>query len=153
MKKFFACICMIFTLVFGVVTVAPAAVYADNNSNTTDNCDGNGSAFFSLKPWYAGVTESVNGNCEVKSPDKGDGEGFAKFIWTIVLNILYDLTVMAGYLTIIMVAWGGYLYMFSSGMADRAEKGKKTLTAAFIGLAIAMLASVILNTISVILIG
>ena len=103
-----------------------------------------------MKPWYAGLTD---GDCEIKGPDSGDGEGFAKFIWGIVLNILYDLSVIVGYLTIIMVAWGGYLYMFSRGMPDRAEKGKKTLIAAFVGLAIAMLASVILNTISTILIG
>lgn len=115
-----------------------------------DSCGGDGSAFFSLKPWYAGLLDD---NCEVKGPEKGDGEGFAKFVWSIVLNILYDLSVIVGYLTIIMVAFGGYLYMFSSGMPDRAEKGKKTLVAAVIGLLIAMLASVILNTISLILIG
>ena len=66
---------------------------------------------------------------------------------------MYDISILIGYIAIIMVAWGGYLYMFSRGLPDRAERGKKTLLAAGAGLAISMLASVIMNTVVVILTG
>ena len=139
MKKIFTLILVVLATFIGVNTLTPAPVYAADCTST---------AFFALKPWYEGVTD---GNCEVKI-DKLDGDAAAKFVWTIVLNILYDISVLVGYITIVMIAWGGYLYMFSRGMPDRAEKGKKTLIAAVIGLAVAMLASVIMNTISAILI-
>ena len=107
---------------------------------------GGSSPLFGLRPWYEGITESQNGKCEIKFPD-GDAENMAQFVWAIVLNVLYDVSVLVGYIAIIMIAWGGYLYMFSRGMPDRAERGKKTLIAAIAGLAISMLASVIMNTI------
>ena len=41
--------------------------------------------------------------------------------------------------------------MFSRGLPDRAERGKKTLIAATVGLLISIFASVIMNTIMTIL--
>ena len=120
--------------------LVPANVMADDNSG---GC-GDTQAFFSLRPWYYGLTESINGKCEVKKPES---DKLPQFVWSIVLNVLYDVMIMVGYVAIVMIAWGGYLYMFSRGMPDRAERGKKTLIAAIAGLAIAMLASVIMNTI------
>lgn len=126
----------------GVNTLTPAGAYAADCDST--------SAFFSLRPWYAGLTDGDN--CEVKIDSiSRDGNQLSKVIWGIVLNILYDISVLIGYISIVMIAWGGYLYMFSRGLPDRAERGKKTLIAAIAGLAIAMLASVILNTIVTIL--
>ena len=111
---------------------------------------GNGSAFFALKPWYEGLTTTIKDRCEIRWPDSGE---IPKFVWTVVLNILYDISMLVGYITVIMVAWGGYLYMFSRGEPARAEKGKKTITTAMVGLVIAMLAGVIMNTIAAILTG
>lgn len=119
--------------------------------NGYDESCSNNSAFFSLKPWYAGLTVKINGKCEIGAPASKDQ--IPAYVWTIVLNILFDISVLVGYIAILMVAWGGYLYMFSRGMPDRAERGKKTLIAAFAGLGVAMLASVIMNTIVVILTG
>ena len=122
----------------------PAYVFAEDSGG---GC-GNSAAFFSLRPWYYGLTTTVNGKCEVSQPKSDD---LPKFVWSIVLNILYDIMIMVGYVAIIMIAWGGYLYMFSRGLPDRAERGKKTLIAAIAGLAVAMLASVIMNTLVTIL--
>ena len=138
MKKILTYFSLVLALAFGAVTVAPNVALAE------DGGCGNSSAFFSLRPWYYGLTETINGKCEVKKPD---GNGLPKFVWSIVLNILYDVMTMVGYIAIVMIAWGGYLYMFSRGMPDRAERGKKTLIAAIAGLAVAMLASVIMNTV------
>ena len=137
MKKILAYFSIVLTLAFGAVTVAPNVAFADGEC-------GNSNAFFSLRPWYQGWTEMINGKCEIKKPA---GSELPKFVWSIVLNILYDVMTMVGYIAIVMIAWGGYLYMFSRGMPDRAERGKKTLIAAIAGLAIAMLASVIMNTV------
>ena len=127
-------------MVMGVNMAMPQVVMADNNSSSC----GDTQAFFALRPWYYGLTEEINGKCEIKKPDS---DSIPQFVWSIVLNILTDVMIMVGYVAIIMIAWGGYLYMFSRGMPDRAERGKKTLIAAVAGLAIAMLASVIMNTI------
>ena len=123
----------------GMVFLTPANVMAEGDDD--GGCDS--SAFFSLRPWYYGQTEVINGVCEIKKPS---GDGLPQFVWSIVLNILYDVMVMVGYIAVVMIAWGGYLYMFSRGLPDRAERGKKTLIAAVAGLAIAMLSSVIMNT-------
>ena len=142
MKKILVYFSVVLSMLIGVGALAPASVMADDN-NSGGGC-GDTQAFFSLRPWYYGLTESINGKCEIKKPS---GDGLPQFVWAIVLNILYDVMIMVGYVAIIMIAWGGYLYMFSRGLPDRAERGKKTLIAAVAGLAIAMLASVIMNTI------
>ena len=142
MKKIFVYFSVIVAMMVGMVGLAPENIYADDNSNSGNSCDSS-SAFFSLRPWYHGLTTTINGKCEIAKPD---GDGLPQFVWAIVLNILYDVMIMVGYIAIVMIAWGGYLYMFSRGMPDRAERGKKTLIAAVAGLAVAMLASVIMNT-------
>lgn len=159
MKKFLISLAIIMTGLFGVFSATSTPVYAEGEGG---GCEPGSTVFFALKPWYHNLT---NSDCSIKNPselkpDKEDTEGkndkdstgMATFIWTIVLNILYDISVLVGYFTILMIAWGGYLYMFSRGDVGKAEKGKKTLISAVIGLVIAMLASVIMNTISVILI-
>ena len=74
-------------------------------------------------------------------------------IWTIAFNVLTDIGIIATYLVIGYVIYGGYLYMFSAGEAAKVAAGKKTLTQAFIGLAIVMLASVIVNAIRIAILG
>lgn len=72
---------------------------------------------------------------------------------TIASNILTDITVIAAYLVLGYVIYGGYLYMFSSGDPGKAAAGKKTLQHAFIGLAITMSAYTIFSGIRIALIG
>ncbi|MBQ3326044.1 hypothetical protein IJG79_02790 [Candidatus Saccharibacteria bacterium] len=159
MKKILICFAIMMASLFGFTSATSASVYAVNGEGGAADgeggaCEPGSSVFFALKPWYHNLT---NSDCSIKNPadltkGSGDSSGIATFVWTIVLNILYDISVLVGYFTIIMIAWGGYLYMFSRGDVGRAEKGKKTLISAVVGLAIAMLASVIMNTISAILI-
>ena len=154
MKKFLISLAIIMTGLFGVFFATSTPVHAEGEGGS---CEPGSTVFFALKPWYHNLT---NSDCSIKNPselkpdgqDNKDSTGMATFIWTIVLNILYDISVLVGYFTILMIAWGGYLYMFSRGDVGRAEKGKKTLISAVIGLVIAMLASVIMNTISAIII-
>lgn len=114
--------------VFTVVSImSPTSVYADVMPCTP--------APLGLNPWY----------CNVQTP--WDDSNLTSNIWLIVANVLTDIGVIAAYLVVGYVIYGGYLYMFSSGDPGKAMNGKKTLTRAFIGLAIVMLSNVILNTI------
>ena len=73
--------------------------------------------------------------------------------YAIASNIAIDISVIAAYLVIGYVIYGGYLYMFASGDTGKLAAGKKTLTHAFIGLAIVGLVNVILNSIHIALLG
>ena len=88
----------------------------------------------------------VSWNCHVNINNE---ESLKSGIWTIVANVLTDLTVIAAYLVIGYVIYGGYQYMLSNGDPGKVANGKKTLVQAFIGLAIVILSNVILNTIRI----
>ena len=74
-------------------------------------------------------------------------------IWMIATNVAVDIAVIATYLIIGYVIYGGYLYTFSGGDPNKVATGKKTLTQAFIGLAITMCASIIMGAIRIALVG
>ena len=101
--------------------------------------------FLGFRPWYADLCSGG----EIQQPS-GDDE-LARFIWTIVLNILFDITLAVGYLAVGFIVYGGFLYITSQGDPGKALKGKKTLTSAVIGTMIAMLASIAVNTVQVVL--
>ena len=71
----------------------------------------------------------------------------------IALNISDIISGIAIYLLVGFVIYGGYLYIFSSGDPAKSTSGKKTLTNAFIGLAIVTLAKIIFSSISIALTG
>lgn len=71
----------------------------------------------------------------------------------IATNILNIITVIASYLVIGYIIYGGYLYMFSNGDTGKVATGKKALNQAFIGLAITLSATVILSSIRIALVG
>lgn len=127
----------------GMAVLAPESVGALGDKN----CGVNGVLGF--KPWYAGLCKE--GTTEIATPAQGDEVGLARFVWTIVLNVLVDLTVVIGYLALGFVIYGGYLYIMSQGDPGRAMRGKKTLMNAIIGTVIALSASVAVNTVRVIL--
>lgn len=107
---------------------------------STNSCGGD---FLGFKPWYDGLCEGG----EIKTINKGDEQALTQFVWRIVLNVIFDLTLAIGYIAVAMVIYGGYLYMMSQGDPGKAAKGKKTLTSAIIGVVIAIGASVIVNTV------
>lgn len=111
------------------------------------DCD---SSFLGMRPWYytdgSGSGVKICENGDIKSPT--DGDQLPAFIWTIALNVLFDLFLALGYLAMGFVIYGGYQYIMSQGDPAKAMRGKKTLTNAVIGTVIAMGATVIVNTIS-----
>lgn len=128
----------------GVVSepVHAVEVTAGGNNNCTSTPLG-------FRPWYYGDTLCENGN--IKMPAKGDESALTTFIWAIVLNISFDLSLAVGYLAVAMVIYGGYMYIMAQGDPSKAAKGQHTLTSAVIGVVIAMGASVIVNTLQIVL--
>ena len=94
--------------------------------------------FLGMTSWDCNIAEQVTSDDQLKNN-----------IWTIAANIATDITVIAAYLIIGYVIYGGYLYTFSGGDPGKVATGKKALTQAFIGLAIVMSANVILNSIRI----
>lgn len=94
--------------------------------------------FLGMTSWDCNIVEQVISDDQLKNN-----------IWTIAANIATDITVIAAYLIIGYVIYGGYLYTFSGGDPGKVATGKKAITQAFIGLAIVMSANVILNSIRI----
>lgn len=105
--------------------------------------------FLGFKPWYDGLCAGNSRGDEIQQPSNNDE--VVTFVWTIILNILFDLTLAIGYIALALIIYGGYLYIMSQGDPVRIAKGKKTLTSAVIGVVIAMTASIIVNTLTFVL--
>ena len=92
--------------------------------------------FLGMTSWDCGIVSNPSNQDELASN-----------IVIIASNVFKDITVIAGYLTLAFIIYGGFLYMFSSGDSGKAANSRKVLTRAFIGLAIILLSNVILNSI------
>jgi hypothetical protein len=148
MKKIASFIIATFLGALVTVTAFPAG---DTYAGTCEK------TFLGMRPWYMGLTEEKADTtgattCVIKSPS-GDGASMAEFTWKIILNLASDVTLMAGYVAIIFVIWGGYKYIMSNGEPGNVATAKKTITNALIGLVIAILSTVIVNTIIVVING
>ena len=88
----------------------------------------------------------ISWDCNVEI---NDYESLKTGAWIIASNVLKDLVVAAAYLILAYVIYGGYQYIFSSGEPNKMASGKKTLTNGFIGLAIVLTASIIVNAVRV----
>lgn len=147
MKKFIKKISILSVIILAlsaasVMVAAPS--FADNDPiysgrETEDNPEACPD-FLGLTSWDCGVS--------IK-----DEESLKAGIWQIAANIAVDITVIAAYLVLGYVIYGGYQYTLSGGDPNKVATGKKTLFQAFIGLAIVLLASAIMNTIRFVLLG
>lgn len=145
MKKILS---FIFAIMLGATVTA--AAFPVGNASALD-CE---KTFLGLRPWYMNLTDTVTvktddnkegkETCIIKSPEVA---GEAKFVWTIILNISADLSLIVGYVALIFLIYGGFKYILSTGEPQGVSTAKKTITNALIGLAISILATVIVNTI------
>lgn len=144
MKKIATFLLMVVAM-FGVVMAPATNTFADDGNP----CE---KRFMGMRPWYQGLTSQVKASdgsmsCVIKDP----GDNLASFVWTIVLNISADLSMMIGYASLIFIIYGGFRYMMSNGDSGQVASAKKTIVNAVIGLIIGVLATVIVNTILVVL--
>lgn len=134
LKKIFVPLTIISFLCLSISTPVFAARAFDGRDG--EECPPN---FLGLTSWDCGVNIS-------------DENSLKTGIWQIVANIATDITVIAAYLVLGYVIYGGYLYSFSGGDPGKVATGKKTLVQAFIGLAIVMSANLIMGTIRILLV-
>lgn len=126
-------LCAIVLSTFATINyIASPMAFAENFQTNRANCE----EFLGLTAWDCNVIIS-------------DQDSLVTGIWTIAANVAKDIAVIAAYLVLGYVIYGGYLYTMSGGDPGKVATGKKTLTQAFIGLAIAMLANIIVNTIRI----
>lgn len=109
---------------------------------TAGDCGG---TFLGFKPWHEGLCSGG----EITQPNGEDG--LKTFVWIIVLNIIFDLSLAIGYIAVAMVIYGGYMYIMSQGDPGKMAKAKKSLMNAIIGTILAMGATVIVNTLKLVL--
>lgn len=125
----------------GVAWAAPS----DASASGSNNCE---HSILGLRPWYAGL--DMEDGCTIASPSENE---LPAFVWKIVLNVLTDAFMVAGYVAVGFVVFGGYKYLMSGGEPSKVAQGKQTITNAIVGLIIAMLATLITNLAIMILNG
>lgn len=149
MKKI---VSLVLTLILGI-TITTAALPANTYALSASDCE---KSFLGLRPWYSGLSEVKKDStgretCVIKSPGEIDADNAqASYFWTIVLNISADVSLLVGYVALIFLIYGGYKYILSTGEPGKVAMAKTIITNALIGLAIAILATVIVNTILVV---
>ena len=65
----------------------------------------------------------------------------------LIVNVIRLMLLFAGAIAVVFVIIGGYQYLVSAGNEEVAEKGKKTLINAIIGIVVVVLAYAIINVI------
>lgn len=60
-----------------------------------------------------------------------------------IIKFLFQISIAIG---VLMMVWGGIQMMIAGGSEEKVGKGKKTITAAFIGMVIALAAWIIVGT-------
>lgn len=129
--------------VFSIVSsslILSAPTYADCREAT-----------LGIPHWYRGLVDKSS--CEIDPKKISDGQGLKSGTVTIVLNVAEILTRLAAISAVALIIYSGFVYITSIGISQKVESAKKTLTNAVIGLAISILATVIVNSLFNILRG
>lgn len=71
----------------------------------------------------------------------------ARTVGEVIVAIINTLLGLLFALVVLMVIYGGFLYVTAGGADDRTKKGKKVITQALIGMAIVVLAYVLVSTV------
>ena len=105
-----------------------------------------------LRPWYRGLVTrdgTKDNQCRIGTIAE-DGNGNTKvapFVWVIILNLMYDASLLSSLVATGFIVWGGYKYITSEGDPSKVMTGKKIITGAVIGLILTVSASMIADTI------
>ncbi len=138
LKKMVVAVAVMLAAATAVGTMQSAPAYANDNEMGSDaRCS---QLFLGMTPWDCHIQEWKEDTLTTN-------------VVTIATNILGDMLVIATYLAVGFTVYGGYLYMFSSGDVAKVQNGKKTLTRAFIGVAIVGLAKLIVDAMYVAFMG
>jgi hypothetical protein len=114
---------------------------------TAKDC-GKGNSFFGIPPWYKYLQFDAANNCDLqfKLDTNGDGKIDAsdnsfKVVWLIALAVVEALLVLAGFVAVAFVIYGGFKFITSQGVPDKIAKARTTILNALVGVVIAILGS------------
>lgn len=144
MKRFIQTWLAAFIFVAGVggtvaTVAAPTSVYAAPECEKT---------LLSIPPWYRNLTGAFP-DCNILSPTDDPYKGdIAKYIWTIVLNVIEIMLHLVAYITVGFIIYGGFKYMLSAGSADGMSKAKTTIMNAVIGLVLSIVSIAIVKVVA-----
>ena len=145
----------LFAGLFGFLIASPLAIVASPETThaapvVNKICESR--AFLGLPPWYRGLTKNDSvGDCVIMSPDEVNTSADEKvddltvFIWKIVLNVIEIALILAGWIALFFILYGGFLFITGGGNASQIEKARKSIFNAVIGLVISMGAIAITN--------
>ena len=90
-----------------------------------------------------------NGLCIPESPIKGSADSLvsSSSIMEVILKVLKMLLTIVGIIAVLLVIVGGFQYITAAGNEEQAEKGKKAIFNALIGLVVVILSYAIVNII------
>lgn len=129
---------------FIMLMAAPVATLAIPQSVAAagPNCE---RTFLGMPPWYRGLVDPADPNCDIKPPEKVGG--LSNFIWMIVLNVIEIGLFIVGYAALFFIIYGGFLFLTGGSNPSQTEKARKTLLNAVIGLVISISAIAVVKLI------
>ena len=144
---------LVFVTSFGLMwtwaTVTSQPVEAAVITEEVDSSCAN--SMLGLRPWYRGIVtrDASSNSCRVGTiaTDENGNSNLAAFVWVIILNLMFDASLLSSFVATGFIIWGGYKYITSEGDPSKVQIGKKIITGAVIGLIITISASVISDTI------
>ena len=116
------------------------ALTVPQTASAAPGCEGR---ILGIPPWYRGLTNNSPPECNLLTPEQVGGIG--NFIWRIVLNGIEMAIVLATYITVFFIIYGGFLYLTGGALPGQLEKARKTLINAVVGLVICMSAIALTN--------
>lgn len=130
LASYFVATVLVFVGVFAVVTtISPVALAA--------KCENEVSLVPGAKPWYSGLCKAGTNDIQISDPGQA--------AVAIGLNILGAILVLAGYVAVGYVIWGGFNYMTAAGDSGKISSAKTMIQNALIGLLIALSAVAIVT--------
>ena len=89
--------------------------------------------FLGFPTWYQYL--ELDGDCNVVT----QGKDYIPIL--VAMGILDIILYLAGFLSTIMIFYGGFKYLTSNGESGKITEGKNTIVGALVGLVIALIAS------------
>lgn len=84
----------------------------------------------------------------IQGPDSGiDAPGKTRTFRDVVVSILNYVLTFVGLIAVVMLIYGGFLYLTSAGADEATKKAKTTILYAIIGIVVIALSFVIVNTV------
>ncbi len=116
------------------------ALTVPQTASAAPACEGR---ILGIPPWYRGLTQNNPPECTLKTPAALGGIG--NYIWRIVLNGIEMAIVLATYVTVFFIIYGGFLFLTGGALPGQIEKARKTIINAVVGLVICMAAIALTN--------